>query len=51
MESKAYVVYDAILDRLEREGGSFLFEGSRRFEATADFYAAGAAVEGAPAST
>lgn len=51
MESKAYVVYDAILDRLERTGGSFLFEGSRRFETPADFYAAGAAVDGASAST
>jgi hypothetical protein len=45
MNSQAYGVYDAILNRLEQEGGSFLFEGSRRFETPADFYAAGAAVE------
>lgn len=50
MESQAYGVYDAILNRLEQEGGSFLFEGSRRFETPLDFYAAGAAVDGVRAA-
>lgn len=47
MGSRAYEVYDRILKRLEAEGGSFLFEGSRPARSPADFYAAGSATRAA----